>query len=162
MILPHEIAIICPTRNNPAKVSRLLNSIASQDEHPGQVLISESGKIGDNILSDSASALNITFLQAPVAGQVLQRRYAYDFLSDHIKVVVHFDDDITLEKGLSGHSGTNGTSILKPKEQNWAACPLMSLICLKSKNHGSENLRSCHLCHPVKLPDPDIQKATCP
>ena len=60
----------------------------------------ESGKIGTIFYRDSASALNITFLQAPVAGQVLQRRYAYDFLSDHIKVVVHFDDDITLEKGL--------------------------------------------------------------
>lgn len=99
MILPHEIAIICPTRNNPAKVSRLLNSIASQDEHPGQVLISESGEIWEDMLSESASALNITFLRAPVAGQVLQRCYAYGFLSDHIKVVIHFDDDITLEKG---------------------------------------------------------------
>ena len=41
--------------------------------------------------------LNVTCLYCPEPGQVIQRNYAHTYLSDQIKLVLHIDDDNTLE-----------------------------------------------------------------
>ena len=42
-ITNREIAIVCPTKDRPEKISRLLSSLEQQTELPGQIIISDAG-----------------------------------------------------------------------------------------------------------------------
>lgn len=92
-----NVAIICPTKNQPYKVLRLLNSIVQLDEKPHQVIIADGGHNLEPILTAFIEQLNLTCLYCPEAGQILQRNHAHKYLDKHIQLVLHLDDDITLD-----------------------------------------------------------------
>ena len=95
-ITAQNVAIICPTKNQPDKVLRLLESIVQLDEKPHQLIIADGGHNLKPILTAFIQRLNLTCLYCPEAGQILQRNYAHKYLDKNIQLVLHLDDDITL------------------------------------------------------------------
>ena len=96
-ITAQNVAIICPTKNQPDKVLRLLESIVQLDEKPHQVIIADGGHNMEPILTKFTEQLNLICLYCPKAGQILQRNYAHKYLDKNIQLVLHLDDDITLD-----------------------------------------------------------------
>ena len=96
-ITASSVAIICPTKKQPEKVRRLLRCIAALDERPGQVIIADGGHNLKNIVEPFNAEFSLMCLYCPEAGQILQRNYAHTYLSEDISVVIHLDDDITVE-----------------------------------------------------------------
>ena len=96
-ITEQNVAIICPTKNRPDKVLRLLESIVQLDEKPHQTIIADGGHNLEPILTAFIEQLNLTCLYCPEAGQILQRNYAHKYLDKNIQLVLHLDDDITLD-----------------------------------------------------------------
>ena len=94
-----EVAIICPTKNQPQKILRLLESLKSCGIKLTQIIIADGGnnlipliKKYENFFS------NLECVYCPSDGQVLQRNFAYGFLKNNIRLVIHLDDDITLNR----------------------------------------------------------------
>ena len=102
-ITADEIAIICPTKERPDKVARLLGCIADSQLKPGQVLIADGGHNLKPITKPFEDRLNVTCLYCPRWGSVLQRNFAYQHLSPSIKLVIHIDDEITFEDDSLGN-----------------------------------------------------------
>lgn len=92
-----EIAIVCPTKNQPKKIARLLSSLSKQTIKPGQIIISECGTYIPKLIDKYLIDLNIKYLKSPHMGQVLQRNFAYGYLDKCIRVVINLDDDITFD-----------------------------------------------------------------
>ena len=91
-----NIAIVCPTKDQPLKVARLLNSICELKEKPHQIIIADGGKDLQPVIDDFIDRLNVIRLACPEIGQVLQRNHAHKRLNKNIKIILHLDDDITL------------------------------------------------------------------
>ncbi len=94
-----DLAVICPTKDRPDKLARLLDNLSQLPEKPFQVLVADGGD-GENlkpVVKKFAKELNIHHLLCPEQGQVLQRNYAHGYLHPTIKLVAHVDDDITFE-----------------------------------------------------------------
>ena len=92
-----NVAIICPTKNRPDKVLRLLESIVQIDDKPRQVIIADGAHDLEPLLSKFTKQINLIYLYCPEAGQILQRNYAHKYLDKKIQLVLHLDDDITLD-----------------------------------------------------------------
>ncbi len=97
MITASSIAIICPTKNQPEKVKRLLTCLSALDEKPAQVIIADAGHNLKPVVEPFLDALPLECLYSPEAGQILQRNHARQHLASPIRVVLHIDDDITVE-----------------------------------------------------------------
>ena len=93
-----NVAIICPTKNQPEKVLRLLSSVAELDISPHQVIIADGGHDLKRRLVPHTTVLNLTCLYSPEPGQILQRNHALGFLDDEIRLVLYLDDDMTLDR----------------------------------------------------------------
>lgn len=102
IIKPSQVAVICPTKDQPDKVKRLLTCLAQSSIKPGQVLIADGGHNLKPVIKEFENSLNLACLYCPEAGQVLQRNYAHTKLASKIKLVIHFDDDITFDKDAIG------------------------------------------------------------
>ena len=96
MIASNQIAIICPTKDRPEKVWRLLESVANSSILPGQIIIADGGHNLKPVVAKFGSRLNVKCLYCPEPGQILQRNYARSKLAPKIRLVVHLDDDIVL------------------------------------------------------------------
>ncbi len=96
-ITPNQVAIICPTKDQPQKVSRMLECIARSEVKPAQVLIADGGNNLNSLVKELELSLNVVCLYCPEAGQILQRNFAHQYLNREIKLVIHLDDDITFE-----------------------------------------------------------------
>ena len=94
-ISAHQVAIICPTKDRPENVTRLLSCIANLDEKPGQILVADGGCNLNAITESYRKQLNLTCLYCPQAGQIFQRNHAHQHLNGSIKLVLHIDDDHT-------------------------------------------------------------------
>ena len=92
-----NIAIVCPTKNQPNKVVRLLTSIAALHEKPQQIIVADGGHNLKPVIAPFKKNLKITCLYCPEIGQVLQRNHAHKHLKQQIKIVIHLDDDTTLK-----------------------------------------------------------------
>lgn len=97
VITENQVAIICPTKDQPQKVERLLHNICNLKSSPGQIIIADGGHNLKPLVDQFAKALNLTCLYCPEPGQVLQRSHARAYLSDDIRIVLHVDDDNTFE-----------------------------------------------------------------
>jgi len=97
-ITAQNVAIICPTKNRPDKVMRLLNSITQLYQRPYQVIIADGGHNLKPTVNALSTELNLICLYCPKAGQILQRNYAHKYLHKNIQLVLHLDDDITLDR----------------------------------------------------------------
>ncbi len=96
--LPKDVAIICPTKNQPTKVLKLLESIQLSSVIPAQIIIADGGKNLKPVLKRLEKVLNIYCLYCPVGGQILQRNLALNYLDSSIRLVIFLDDDIILSK----------------------------------------------------------------
>ena len=92
-----NVAIICPTKNQPTKVLRLLESIVHLDEMPQQIIIADGGRNLKPFLTAFYSNSILSRLYCPEIGQIMQRNHAHAYLDKSIKLVLHLDDDTTLE-----------------------------------------------------------------
>ena len=101
-ITTQNVAIICPTKNQPEKVLRLLESIVQLDEKPHQVIIADGGHNLAQITATFTAELNLICLYCPEPGQILQRNYAHKYLDKNVQLVLHLDDDITLDQDSLG------------------------------------------------------------
>ena len=101
-ITAQNVAIICPTKNQPDKVLRLLGSIAQLKEKPYQVIIADCAHNLKPILTVFAQQLNLICLYCPESGQILQRNHAHKYLDKNIQLVLHLDDDVTLDHDSLG------------------------------------------------------------
>jgi len=90
-----NVAVLCPTKDNPEKVRRLLKCLAALTEKPGQIIIADGGHNLKPMVKEFAGSMNLKCLYCPQPGQILQRSYAQQHLNKAITVVVHLDDDIT-------------------------------------------------------------------
>ena len=97
-ITAQNVAIICPTKNRPDKVMRLFNSITQLYQRPYQVIIADGGHNLKPTVNALSNELNLICLYCPKAGQILQRNYAHKYLHKNIQLVLHLDDDITLDR----------------------------------------------------------------
>ena len=92
-----QIAIICATKDRPDKIRNLLESVARLESQPGQILIADGGHNLKPLVKEFAGRINVSCLYCPEPGQILQRNYAHSMLHQDICLVLHLDDDITLE-----------------------------------------------------------------
>ena len=92
-----SVAIVCPTKDQPIKIERLLTCIQNLNVKPAQVLIANGGNNLKTIVSGFKKNMNVICLNCPEVGQILQRNYAHQHLNDQIEVVMHIDDDITFD-----------------------------------------------------------------
>ena len=118
-ITAQNVAIVCPTKNQPDKVLRLLGSITQLDERPHQVIIADGGHNLETILTAFSKRLNLICLYCPEVGQILQRNHAHKYLNKNIQLVIHLDDDITLE-----HDSLKKMIMFWNKESQNTALPL--------------------------------------
>ena len=102
IIKPSQVAVICPTKDQPDKVKRLLTCLAQSSKKPGQVLIADGGHNLKSVIKDFEISLNLMCLYCPEPGQILQRNYAHKKLASKIKLVIHIDDDMTFGKDALG------------------------------------------------------------
>ena len=96
LITAKDVAIVCPTKNQPKKVVRLLTSIAALIEKPDQIIVADGGHNLKPVVAPFRQKLKVTCLYCPEIGQVLQRNHAHKYLKQRIKIVIHLDDDTTL------------------------------------------------------------------
>ncbi|MCE2517551.1 MAG: glycosyltransferase family 2 protein [Alphaproteobacteria bacterium] len=101
-ITADQIAVICPTKDQPKKVERLLDCLVASDLEPAQVLIADGGHNLKPVTAPYENLLNLRCLYCPDPGQILQRNYAHRHLDPGIKLVMHLDDDITFPPGTLG------------------------------------------------------------
>ena len=114
-----NIAIICPTKNQPEKVQRLLGCVKNLIHKPGQVIIADADHNLSKIIRPFKNDFKIDCVYCPQTGQVVQRSFAQSKLLDSIQIVIHLDDDITfgpefLDKVLENwirESRTNGKAL---------------------------------------------------
>ena len=64
---------------------------------PYQIIIADGGKDLQPVINQFSNRLNVIRLACPEVGQVLQRNHAHKYLNKNIQLVIHLDDDITLE-----------------------------------------------------------------
>ena len=98
VITPDQLAVICPTKDQPEKVERLMKCFVQSNVKPAQIIIADGGKNLKAIIDPFAELLNCMRLDCPEAGQILQRNFAHTHLLPSIQMVVHLDDDITFDQ----------------------------------------------------------------
>ncbi len=89
-----RIAFITPTRNRPAHLDRMLQSLAAQSRQPSQVIVIDAGdasKFDATRQPDGLPVEYVRWTEAPTSA--LQRNAGIAQLRDDIDLVCFFDDD---------------------------------------------------------------------
>ena len=92
-----EICVITPTFNRNKQLNKLLETLAQQTSHVGNILIADGAGNANVLVENYKKDLPVRWLNCPVQGQIPQRNYALKELPVDCKVVIYFDDDIQLE-----------------------------------------------------------------
>ena len=74
-ITASSVAIICPTKNQSKKISRLLSCIENLNTKPGQVIIADAEHYLSQLISKYETEIQLMYINCPKAGQVLQRNF---------------------------------------------------------------------------------------
>ena len=98
IITPDQLAVICPSKDQPNKIKRLLECFVRSNVKPAQIIIADGGGNLKSIIDPFTKLLNCVCLDCPEAGQILQRNYAHKHLLPSIQMVMHLDDDITFDQ----------------------------------------------------------------
>ncbi len=90
--------IIIPTRNRHGHLLVLLKSLKTQKNFFNKIIVVNSGrKLPKNIL-ELKTDINLTIINSPVKGQIVQRKYGTRFLSKNFQAVAFLDDDLNFDK----------------------------------------------------------------
>lgn len=93
-----EICIVVPTRNRPAKIINMLESLVKQKSQPGRVIIVASGNDIKKDIQEYFDKLPIEYIYTDVPGQIRQRKLGISKLDSSTRLVATLDDDIVLEE----------------------------------------------------------------
>ena len=93
-----KIAILISTRNRPAQLEALLESIARLNEQPSQVVISSSGSDISNLVSKYSEMLSVSHVSTELYGQIRQKMLGITALDDSIEWTIFLDDDVLLPR----------------------------------------------------------------
>ncbi len=92
-----DIAIVIPTFNRPEKMTNILNSLISQTERCGRVVVVDGGESVKDIVNQFADRLPVEYHRCIPPGQIRQRNYGISLLGPESRLIASFDDDIVLE-----------------------------------------------------------------
>ena len=96
MITNSNMAIVCPTKNRPENIRKMLDALLSNSHPPAQILIAENGNSSKAIVNAYSRKIKVQYIECTSAGQVLQRNHALKFIQKNIRIVL-LDDDVILE-----------------------------------------------------------------
>ena len=88
-------AILVATRNRPAQLDKLLNSISGQSHLPNQIVIVSSGDGVESIIN-KFGGLKIEYIHSDISGQIHQKQIGIKRISHDIDWVIFLDDDLEL------------------------------------------------------------------
>lgn len=90
------LSIMVPTMNRIRDLERLLESMATQDILPGQVIIIDGTVIPQQEIMNNYKELNIKYIHAPCCSVAAARNIGINNLNSNIELVSVLDDDIVL------------------------------------------------------------------
>lgn len=93
-----HLAFLVPTKDRPAKLANLLESLARQDESCGRVIIIDGGKSVEETVMAFADRLPVEYYECRPPGQIRQRNMGIDMIDQRTPLVCFLDDDIVLEE----------------------------------------------------------------
>jgi len=94
----HKAAIIIATKDRPEEIRRTLRSIENGTVLPDEIIIVDSGSNNIKSLIIEFSCMNIRYLRCCPPSATRQRNMGIQNVSDGIKLVGFFDDDIVLQQ----------------------------------------------------------------
>jgi glycosyltransferase involved in cell wall biosynthesis len=93
-----DLVIVVPTKDRPREVRALLTSFSTQSERPGGLVLVDGGSSIEAIAKEFSDRLNIQYLTCHPPGQITQRLKGISAVSERVKLVGFFDDDIVLDE----------------------------------------------------------------
>ena len=94
-----HLAILIPTKDRPAKITNLLDSLVAQKEPCGRIVIVDGGQSIRDLVMSYADRLPVQHHLCDPPGQIRQRNLGISMLDDRTPLVACLDDDIVLEVG---------------------------------------------------------------
>ncbi len=132
-----DIAFIIPTKDRPKKLKNLFESLATQNEVCGRVIIVDGGKSVKDVVMGFSDRLPVEYYECRPPGQIRQRNMGISLLDGNTPLVGSFDDDIVLEPSALGemiafwnrcetHTAGVSFNIVNGPEENrpWIKCLL--------------------------------------
>lgn len=92
-----DLAVIIPTKDRPEKVKNILESLVSQTEQCGRIMIIDGGHSVKDIVLSYSDKLPVEYFECSPPGQIRQRNLGISLLDDRTPLVASFDDDIVLD-----------------------------------------------------------------
>lgn len=92
-----DVALIIPTKDRPAKLNNLLESIALQTTRCGRVIVVDGGRSVKDIVLGFGGSLPVEYYSCNLPGQIRQRNMGIALLDAKAPLVGFLDDDIVLE-----------------------------------------------------------------
>jgi glycosyltransferase involved in cell wall biosynthesis len=92
-----SLAVLVPTKDRPAKIRELLDSLLAQTESCGRILVIDGGESINDVVMAYADRLPVEHHVCRPPGQIRQRNLGISLLDDRSPLVACLDDDIVLE-----------------------------------------------------------------
>lgn len=92
-----DIAFIVPTKDRPAQIEKLLESLFRQTQTCGRIVVVDGGKCIEHIISKFRGRLELEYIQCSIPGQIRQRNMGIEALGTKYRLVGFLDDDLVLE-----------------------------------------------------------------
>ena len=92
-----HLAILVPTKDRPAKVTNLLESLVAQEDPCGRIVIVDGGHSIRDLVMSYADRLPVEHHACIPPGQIRQRNLGISVLDDRTPLVACLDDDIVLQ-----------------------------------------------------------------
>ena len=99
MLSPPQIAFVVATKDRPADLRKMLQSLSDQSKRPDQVVIVDSSMESAETVIDQFSGLNIKYIRHPRPSASAQRNKGIGSVNADIDLIGFLDDDIVFEKG---------------------------------------------------------------
>lgn len=97
-----DLAFIVPTKDRPAQLEKLLESLAKQTQGCGRIVVVDGGESVEHVIADFQGRLAIDYIHCPVPGQIKQRNMGIGMLGTKYKLLGFLDDDLVLEPDALG------------------------------------------------------------
>lgn len=94
-----KLCFVIPTKDRPAELERLFNSIINQGVLPSQMVIVDGGEPGIKNIVDKFPNLPIDYIRVLPPGLTRQRNAGLNAVRADMDLVGFLDDDIVLEPG---------------------------------------------------------------
>ncbi|MFM1757428.1 MAG: hypothetical protein RL193_5 [Actinomycetota bacterium] len=88
------IGVLIPTRNRPAQITRILESICKNFTSDLEVVVVSSGERLDHYINPFKTMMKLTYIHSDMGGQIHQKIQGLSAFSKEVKWVVFFDDDL--------------------------------------------------------------------